>query len=222
MRQITVQEESMEKILEEVNKAVQAGDAEAVKRLVQEALGKKVPAMQILERGLRAAMEEIGRKFETLEIFLPEMMAAADAMKEGVADLQPHLASDAPEAKRGTIMLGTVEGDIHDIGKNIVKIMLEGVGFRVTDLGSNVPTLTFVERVKETRPDVLGMSSLMTSTMVHMPRVIRFLTEQGMRQKLKVIVGGAPVLPDWAAAIGADGYGDNAAEAIKLAKEMIG
>jgi 5-methyltetrahydrofolate--homocysteine methyltransferase len=212
----------MEKMLADVNKAAQAGDAEAVKRLIQEALEKRVPAMQILESGLRAAMEEIGRKFETLEIFLPEMMAAADAMKEGVAFLQPHLGSDSAQAKRGTIMLGTVEGDIHDIGKNIVKIMLEGVGFRVTDLGFSVPTLTFVERAKDSLPNVLGMSALMTSTMVHMPRVIRFLTEQGVRQKIKVIVGGAPVLPDWAAEIGADGYGENAAEAIKLAKEIIG
>jgi 5-methyltetrahydrofolate--homocysteine methyltransferase len=212
----------MEKMLADVNKAAQAGDAEAVKRLIQEALEKRVPAMQILESGLRAAMEEIGRKFETLEIFLPEMMAAADAMKEGVAFLQPHLGSDSAQAKRGTIMLGTVEGDIHDIGKNIVKIMLEGVGFRVTDLGFSVPTLTFVERAKDSLPNVLGMSALMTSTMVHMPRVIRFLTEQGVRQTIKVIVGGAPVLPDWAAEIGADGYGENAAEAIKLAKEIIG
>jgi 5-methyltetrahydrofolate--homocysteine methyltransferase len=211
----------MEKILSDVNKAVQAGEGEAVKRLIQEALGKKIPALEILENGLRGAMEEIGRKFETLEIFLPEMMAAADAMKEGVQILQPHLANASAEAQRGAILLGTVEGDIHDIGKNIVKIMLEGVGFRVADLGFNVPTLSFVERVKETYPDVLGMSALMTSTMVHMPRVIRFLQERGLRDKVKVIVGGAPVLPDWAAEIGADGYGDNAAEAIKLAKEMI-
>ncbi len=211
----------MEEILAKLNKEVQIGDAEKVKQLIQKALDRGILAMDILEKGLRSAMEEVGRKFETLEIFLPEMMSAADSMKAGVEVLQPHLESGSEEGKRGSILLGTVEGDIHDIGKNIVKIMLEGVGFNVTDLGFNVPTLSFVERVKETEPNVLGMSALMTSTMVHMPRVVQFLKDRGLRNKVKVIVGGAPVLPDWAREIGADGYGDNAAEAIKLAKEMI-
>jgi len=209
-------------ILAELNQQVQAGDAEKVKELIQKALDQGISGMDILEQGLRAAMEEVGRKFETLEIFLPEMMSAADAMKAGVEVLQPHLGSGTGGGTLGLILLGTVEGDIHDIGKNIVKIMLEGVGFKVQDLGFNVPTLTFVERVRETAPQVLGMSALMTSTMVHMPRVVQFLRDRGLRDKIKVIVGGAPVLPDWAAEIGADGYGENAAEAIKLAKEMIG
>lgn len=211
----------MDEILTEINKEVQIGDAEKVKQLIQKALEQGISAMNILEKGLRAAMEEVGKKFETLEIFLPEMMSAADSMKAGVEVLQPHLESGSGEGKQGSILIGTVEGDIHDIGKNIVKIMLEGVGFDVTDLGFNVPTLTFVERVKETGPNVLGMSALMTSTMVHMPRVVQFLKDRGLRDKVKVIVGGAPVLPDWAKEIGADGYGNNAAEAIKLAKEMI-
>ena len=211
----------MEEILTELNREVQAGDAEKVKQLIQKALDKGISAMDVLEKGLRSAMEEVGRKFEALEIFLPEMMSAADAMKEGVELLQPHLAEGSGGGQRGSILLGTVEGDIHDIGKNIVKIMLEGVGFKVTDLGFNVPTLSFVERVKETKPDVVGMSALMTSTMVHMPRVVQFLKDRGLREGVKVMVGGAPVLPDWAEKIGADGYGDNAAEAIKVAKEMI-
>jgi 5-methyltetrahydrofolate--homocysteine methyltransferase len=211
----------MEEILKELNEAVQAGEAEKVKQLIQKSLDKGVSAVEVLEVGLRSAMEEVGRKFEALEIFLPEMMSAADAMKAGVEVLQPHLGSGAEEGKRGSILVGTVEGDIHDIGKNIVKIMLEGVGFQVTDLGFNVPTLTFVERTREIKPDVLGMSALMTSTMVHMPRVVQFLKDRGLREEVKVIVGGAPVLPDWAEKIGADGYGDNAAEAIKTAKEMI-
>jgi 5-methyltetrahydrofolate--homocysteine methyltransferase len=211
----------VEEILRDLNREVQAGDAEKVKQLVQTALDQGIPAVDVLEKGLRAAMEEVGGKFEALEIFLPEMMSAADAMKAGVEVLHPHLGSDSEEEKLGSILLGTVEGDIHDIGKNIVKIMLEGVGFHVTDLGFNVPTLTFVDRVKETKPDLLGMSALMTSTMVHMPRVVQFLKDRGLRDGVKVIVGGAPVLPDWAEKIGADGYGDNAAEAIKAAKEII-
>jgi len=208
-------------ILTELNKEVQIGDADKVKQLIQKALDQGVSAMDILEKGLRSAMEEVGKKFETLEIFLPEMMSAADTMKAGVEILQPHLESGSEGGKLGSILLGTVEGDIHDIGKNIVKIMLEGVGFEIMDLGFSVPTLSFVERVKETGPNMLAMSALMTSTMVHMPRVIQFLKDRGLRDKVKVIVGGAPVLPDWAKEIGADGYGDNAAEAIKIAKEMI-
>jgi len=211
----------MEEILTDLNREVQTGNLEGVKELIQKALDQGVLAMDILEKGLRSAMEEIGKKFETLEIYLPEMMSAADAMKAGVEVLQPHLGSGAGEETQGVILLGTVEGDIHDIGKNIVKIMLEGVGFKVMDLGFNVPTLSFVDRVKEAGPELLGMSALMTSTMVHMPRVIQFLKDRGLRNELKVLVGGAPVLPDWAKEIGADGYGDNAAEAIKLAKEMI-
>ncbi len=211
----------MNEILTELNKEVQIGDADKVKQLIQKALDQGVSAMDILEKGLRSAMEEVGKKFETLEIFLPEMMSAADTMKAGVEILQPHLESGSEGGKLGSILLGTVEGDIHDIGKNIVKIMLEGVGFEIMDLGFSVPTLSFVERVKETGPNMLAMSALMTSTMVHMPRVIQFLKDRGLRDKVKVIVGGAPVLPDWAKEIGADGYGDNAAEAIKIAKEMI-
>jgi corrinoid protein of di/trimethylamine methyltransferase len=212
----------VDETLRELNNQVQRGDAARVKQLIQKALDQGMSGLEILEQGLRTAMEEVGRKFETLEIFLPEMMQAAQAMKAGVEVLQPHLGSGTEGGTRGSILLGTVEGDIHDIGKNIVKIMLEGVGFQVRDLGFNVPTLTFVERVKENAPQVLGMSALMTSTMVHMPRVVQFLKDRGLRDKLKVIVGGAPVLPEWAAEIGADGYGENAGEAIKLAKEMIG
>ena len=212
----------MEEILKELNQEVQNGEEEKVKELIQKAVDKGIPVLEILEKGLRSAMEEVGAKFEALEIFLPEMMAAADAMKAGVAILRPHLEEAGPQEEgRGTIYVGTVEGDIHDIGKNIVKIMLEGVGYEVVDLGFNVPTLNFVERVQQSPPNVLGMSALMTSTMVHMPRVIQFLEDRGLRDKLKIIVGGAPVLPDWAKEIGADGYGENAAEAISLVKEIV-
>lgn len=212
----------MEEILKELNQEVQNGEEEKVKELIQKAVDKGIPVLEILEKGLRSAMEEVGAKFEALEIFLPEMMAAADAMKAGVAILRPHLEeAGTQEEGRGTIYVGTVEGDIHDIGKNIVKIMLEGVGYEVVDLGFNVPTLNFVERVQQSPPNVLGMSALMTSTMVHMPRVIQFLEDRGLRDKLKIIVGGAPVLPDWAKEIGADGYGENAAEAISLVKEIV-
>lgn len=135
--------------------------------------------------------------------------------------LQPHLAAGKGEAKKGLILLGTVEGDVHDIGKNIVGIMFGGLGFEVVDLGYDVTVLTFVEKVMELEPGIVGMSALMTSTMVHMPRVITGLKERDLREKVKVIVGGAPVLPEWAEEIGADGYGENAAEAISLVKGLV-
>ena len=211
----------MSDIVQTLNSEVQEGQIERVKELVQSALDQGVAAMEILEKGLRPAMEEIGRKFESLEIYLPEMMSAADAMAAGVEILQPHLESSGQDAQKGLIVLGTVEGDVHEIGKNIVSIMLQGAGYRVEDLGYNVPVLTSVEKVKDLNPDILGMSALMTSTMVHMPRVITALQERDLRKGVKVVVGGAPVLPEWAKEIGADGYGENAAEAIREVKELL-
>ncbi len=211
----------MSDIIQELNSEVQKGQTERVKELVQKGLDQGLLPMEILEKGLRPAMEEIGRKFESLEIFLPEMMSAADAMTAGVDILQPHLASSGQDARKGLIVLGTVEGDVHEIGKNIVSIMLQGAGYRVEDVGYDVPVLTFVDKVKALNPDILGMSALMTSTMVHMPRVITALQERDLRKGVKVIVGGAPVLPEWAEEIGADGYGENAAEAIREVKELV-
>jgi 5-methyltetrahydrofolate--homocysteine methyltransferase len=208
-------------IIHDLNSEVQKGEIEKVKELVKRAVAQGVAPTEVLENGLRPAMEEIGRKFECLEIFLPEMMKAADAMAAGVEILQPHIASGKDEIRKGLIVLGTVEGDVHDIGKNIVGIMLEGAGFKVVDLGYDVPVLTFVERVVDLKPDIVGMSALMTSTMVHMPRVVTALEERDLRDKIKVVVGGAPVLPEWAKEIGADGYGENAVEAVNLAKELV-
>lgn len=211
----------MSDIVQTLNSKVQEGQIENVKELVQSALDQGVAAMKILEKGLRPAMEEIGRKFESLEIYLPEMMSAADAMTAGVEILQPHLESSGQDAQKGLIVLGTVEGDVHEIGKNIVAIMLKGAGYKVEDVGYDVPVLTFVDKVKDLNPDILGMSALMTSTMVHMPRVITALQERDLRKGVKVVIGGAPVLPEWAEEIEADGYGENAAEAIREVKELL-
>lgn len=211
----------MSEILIALKNEVQWGDANKVKELVQKAVDEGLAPLHILENALRPAMEEVGKKFDRLEIFLPDMMKAADAMTEGVEILQPYLASVKAEDKNGLILLGTVEGDVHEIGKNIVRIMLEGVGFKVIDLGYDVTVLTFVEKVLELEPDILGMSALMTTTMVHMPRVINALHERGSREKVKIIIGGAPVLPDWAEKIGADGYGENAGEAVNLVRRLM-
>jgi len=208
-------------IILNLKKEILRGEVAKIKELVKTAIDQGLAPLEILEKALRPAMEEVGKKFENLEIFLPDMMKAAEAMKAGTEILRPYLGSGNGDIKKGLILLGTVEGDVHEIGKNIVRIMLEGVGFKVIDLGYDVPVLTFVEKVKELNPDILGMSALMTTTMVHMPRVIKALQERDLKKKVKVIVGGAPVLPDWAEKIGADGYGENAGEAVNLVRRLV-
>ena len=211
----------MSDILHNLSIEVQRGDIEKVRELVTIAIDRGIAPMKILEDGLRPGMEEIGRKFETLEVYLPDMILAGDAMAGGVDLLRPHLGSGEDKAGEGLILLGTIEGDVHEIGKNIVGIMLEAAGFKIVDLGHDVPVLTFAEKVMELEPDIVGISSLMTTTMVHMPRVINALEERDLRKNVKVIVGGAPVLPEWAKEIGADGYGENATEAVGLVKELM-
>ena len=206
----------------QMKEQVQAGEAEKLKELIKKALASKVAPMEIIEKALRPAMEEVGQKFETLEIFLPEMIMAADAMSAGVEILRPLLAAAGGEKKVGRVVLGTVSGDVHRIGKDIVRIMLEGAGFDVTDAGHDVPDDTFLAKVKELKPDILGLSALMTTTMQNIPRVIDALKAEGLRGKVKVIVGGAPVLADWAKQIGSDGYGENAVQAVSVSKKLVG
>ena len=211
----------MSDILNKLSIEVQKGDTEKVRELVTIAIDQGIAPVKILEDGLRPGMEEIGRKFEILEVYLPDMILAGDAMTAGVDLLRPHLGSGEDKAGKGLILLGTIEGDVHEIGKNIVGIMLEAAGFKIVDLGHDVPVLTFAEKVMELEPDIVGISALMTTTMVHMPRVINALEERDLRKNVKVIVGGAPVLPEWAKEIGADGYGENATEAVDLVKELM-
>jgi 5-methyltetrahydrofolate--homocysteine methyltransferase len=206
----------------QMKEQVQAGESEKLKELIKKALASKVAPMEIIEKALRPAMEEVGQKFETLEIFLPEMIMAADAMSAGVEILRPLLAAAGGEKKVGRVVLGTVSGDVHRIGKDIVRIMLEGAGFDVMDAGHDVPDDTFLAKVKELKPDILGLSALMTTTMQNIPRVIDALKAEGLRGKVKVIVGGAPVLADWAKQIGSDGYGENAVQAVSVSKKLVG
>jgi 5-methyltetrahydrofolate--homocysteine methyltransferase len=211
----------MSDVLKELRKAVEGGEVDRVKALIQKAVEQGVGATDILERSLRPTMEEVGKKFESLEIFLPEMLQAADSMMAGVEVLRPHLAAAGGEKKKGRIILGTVQGDVHKIGKDIVRIMLEGAGFEVFDLGHDVQDKTFVDKVRELQPQILGMSALMTTTMQNIPRVMQALEASGLRQSVKIIVGGAPVLPEWAEEIGADGYGENAVEAVNMSKRLV-
>jgi corrinoid protein of di/trimethylamine methyltransferase len=187
--------------------------------LAEEVLKKGIDPEEAIEKGYKRGMEKIGDMFADLEIFIPDMITAADIMNEGLAVLQPALKAKSGNAGGGKILLGTIQGDVHEIGKNIVKILLEGAGFDVVDLGRDVDVLTFIDTYQKIKPDIIGISALMTNTMINIPRVIQDLARLGVRDNVKIMVGGAPVLPEWAREIGADGYGENAKEAVALAKK---
>ena len=203
--------------LESIAQALQEGNADAVKTLTQAELDGGTPAKTILEKGLVAAMTVVGGRFREGEIFLPEVLLSARAMNQALALLEPHLASEGAVA-RETIVLGTVKGDLHDIGKNIVGIMLRGAGYKVVDLGADVSTQAFVKAVEEHRPVAVGLSALLTTTMLVMGDVVKSLEEAGLRDKTKIFVGGAPLTQSFADEIGADGFSENAYGAVALVK----
>ncbi|HCZ06992.1 MAG TPA: cobalamin-binding protein [Thermotogae bacterium] len=196
------------------------GEVEEVKRYTRQALDEGIPAKTILDQGLVAGMDVVGVKFREGEYFLPEVLLCAKAMHAGLDILKPLLAGEG-EKSVGTIVLGTVKGDLHDIGKRIVKAMLEGAGYEVIDIGVDVDAEKFVESVKKYKPLVLGMSALLTTTMRYMKTVIDALQDEGIRDKVKIIVGGAPVNEEFAKLIGADGYAPNASEAVDLVRRLI-
>lgn len=199
---------------------VLAGNHVDIKVHVQDLLNKGFGAKEILDRGMLSAMEVIGGRFRDGTVFIPEVLLSARAMNEALAVLEPYLASEKKEAG-GKILIGTVRGDLHDIGKNMVLTMLRGVGFDVVDLGINVSKEEFVRKVEEHKPHILGMSALLTTSMQEMRKVIDALVASGLRQKVKVIVGGAPVNEKFARDIGADGYGADAGSSVDLAKKLI-
>ena len=203
-----------------VKAAVLKGDHLGIKDIVHSLLDRGVPARDILNRGMISAMEVIGEKFKTGDVFIPEVLLSARAMNEALVPLEKHLAADMEEGS-GKILIGTVKGDLHDIGKNMVFTMLRGVGFEVKDLGINVPAERFVQEVATFRPHILGLSALLTTTMPEMRNVIDTLKAAGLRDTVKVMVGGAPVNAKFAGSIGADGYGADAGEAVVLAKKLM-
>ena len=205
---------------DELTKAVVEGDSDASVKLTKKAMDMGVSAAEILGRRLLPGMEIIGEQFEKEEIWFPELLMAADAMKAAVALLRPKLLkSKAPPA--GKYVIGTVEGDAHDIGKNLVAMMLEQNGWEITDLGCNVPTEKFCSVIEEGSFDILGLSALLTITMHAMDDVIKTLKVARLRDKVKIMVGGAPVTQSFADQIGADAYAKNAAEAARKAKSLI-
>jgi 5-methyltetrahydrofolate--homocysteine methyltransferase len=207
--------------IETIYNAVLDGNAPAAKAGVEAAIAEGIPADQILKDGLIGAMAEVGRLFEENEYFVPEMLVAARAMQGGLALLKPHLA-EAGTTSAGKVIIGTVKGDLHDIGKNLVAMMLEGAGFEVVDLGTDVSPEKFVQGVIEHQPGVVAMSALLTTTMPSMKGTIAALEEAGVRGKVKVMIGGAPVTDSFAKQIGADGYSPDASSATRLAKSLLG
>jgi len=208
----------MNETVQKIFQGIVDGQQDVVVTGVEAALESGVPAGTILNEGMLAAMSEIGRQFEEGECYVPEMMVSARAMKAGLAKLKPNLTqTDTPTA--GTVAIGTVKGDLHDMGKNLVGMMLEGAGFTVKDLGVDVTPEAFVAAADEV--DVIGLSALLTTTMGHMKDTLQALDLAGKRSKVKVIVGGAPVTEDFALRIGADGYAPDASRAVALAKSLI-
>ena len=206
--------------LETIYNAVLEGDAAGAKAGVNAALAAGLNPEAILKEGLIAAMGEVGRLFEENEYFVPEMLVAARAMQGGLAILKPHLAAGG-SISAGKAVVGTVKGDLHDIGKNLVAMMLEGAGFEVVDLGTDVTPDKFVKAVIEHKPHVIGMSALLTTTMPSMSGTIKALQEAGVRDQVKVMIGGAPVTDGFARQIGADGYSPDASSAVRLAKSLV-
>jgi 5-methyltetrahydrofolate--homocysteine methyltransferase len=210
----------MNQELQEISDAIIAGNLPEIKDKVQRALDDGNDASEILNDAMIGGMREVGRRFESGKYFVPEMLLSARTMKAGVAVLEPHLKKqDLPTA--GKVLAGTVQGDLHDIGKNLVCMMLQGVGFEIQDLGTNVSPERFVDSIQSFQPDLVVLSALITTTMPAMKSTIETLRKAGVRDNVKVMVGGAPITQDYANAIGADGFAPDASRAVRVAQELI-
>jgi len=207
-------------ILRDLADAVIFMDENKARDVAREALEAGIDAYEAVMEGLAKGMEVVSDKYEREEYFVPEIVLCADAMYAGIEVLRPYIKPEKVK-KTGKVVIGVVEGDIHDIGKNLVKIMLDTAGFEVYDLGRDVPLGKFIEKAEEVKADIIAMSTLMSTTMDGMGRVIEMLKEKGIRRNYKVIIGGGPISQSFADKIGADGYGKDAVEALKLAKKII-
>jgi 5-methyltetrahydrofolate--homocysteine methyltransferase len=207
-------------IFEEIAEEVVKGQADKVKDLVQKALSDKISAEDLLNNGLVGGMNVVSEKFKNNEFFIPEVLVSARAMNSGLTLLKPLLAESNVKAK-GTVVIGTVKGDLHDIGKNIVGMMLQGAGFEIVDLGADASKEKFIEHAQQQEVNVVGMSALLTTTMIYMKEIMQALKDAGLRDKVKVIIGGAPVTQAYADQIEADGYAPDAASAVDLTKKLL-
>jgi len=191
-----------------------------VTELIETALAQKMNPQDIINQGLTRAMEIVGQKFETKEYFIPDMLASAQAVGIAMDILEPHLVGSGAKSK-GKIIFATVKGDLHDIGKNIVSILLRGAGYQVKDLGNDIDTQTIVEAVRDEKPQFLALSALLLSTMANMADVVRALKDAGLRDKVKIVIGGAPASADFAKSIGADGYGADGFDAVRVVESIF-
>ena len=210
----------MSELLEKLSTIVLEGDVDAVPALVQQALDEGMGPFDILQNGLIIGMNEVGVRFKRGDMFVPEVLMSAESMHAGLDILRPLLTEGEGEMM-GKIVLGTVKGDLHDIGKNLVGMMCEGAGFEVINLGFNVDPQKFVDAIKEHQPDIIGMSALLTTTMRAMGYTIKAIEEAGLRDQVKIMVGGAPVDAEFADRIGADGYGSNAVHGSEVAQQLL-
>jgi 5-methyltetrahydrofolate--homocysteine methyltransferase len=206
----------MSEFLENIKQSILDGDLESCQKSVQAPMDAKISADDILKNGLVPAMAEVGRLFEEGEYFVPEMLVAARAMQGGLDLIKPLLVAEDVKPV-GKVVIGTVKGDLHDIGKNLVAMMMEGAGFEIIDLGTDVAPQRFVDEAREQKANIIAMSALLTTTMLNMQTVIQALQESGIRDSVKVMVGGAPVTKEFAAQIGADGYAPDASQAARVA-----
>ncbi len=204
----------------ELYDAILAGDMKGAVAATEKALSEKVDPLELVQKYMVVAMDEVGRRFECEEYFVPEMLISARAMKASLALVRPQLTASGAQPA-GRVVIGTVKGDLHDIGKNIVASMLEGGGFEVFDLGADVTPERFVNAVSEKQPHLVCLSALLTVTMLSMKTIIEALQQAGVRPQVKVLIGGAPITQQFADQIGADGYGENAASAVTLARRMM-
>ncbi|MEN6349428.1 MAG: corrinoid protein [Syntrophomonas sp.] len=207
-------------LLAELARCVVEMEDEKVVRIAQEYIAAGYPILEGIVDGLVMGMKKVSKLYEEEEYFIPELLICSDALYNGLDVLRPHLPQDSI-SERQKIVLGVVEGDTHDIGKNLVRIMLEASGYEVYDLGRDVPLYSFVNKAREVQADIIAMSTLMSTTMSGMKRVVEILEEEGLRNQIKVIIGGAPISPAFAEKIQADGYSPSAVEAVRLVEELL-
>ncbi len=212
----------MGNIFEDMEQAIIDGDEELCANLAHQAINENIDPAEAIEKGYAKGMRVLGDRFESGECFLPSLLLAEDAMGAALEILKPKIEeTQAQKEKQGKVVIGTIQGDVHDIGKNIVKLFMSVAGFDVIDVGRDVPVRTFIQTAQKENADIIAASALMTTTMVYMPELIKQLKELGIRDQFKVMVGGAPVIKSWAQEIGSDGYGLTAKEAVENAKELL-
>jgi corrinoid protein of di/trimethylamine methyltransferase len=212
-----------EQIFQEMAQAIVDGLPDRARELARQALAQEIEPLEAIDRGFKPGMDVVGDGFARGELFIPDLMMSGEAMKAAIATLEPALLERRQQrAVLGRVVIGTVQGDIHEIGKTLVATMLAANGFEVHDLGVDVPAGRFLDKVREVDADVLGLSALLTTTILNQEAVIQSLEEAGLRDQVKVVIGGVPASPEWAEEIGADGYAENATEAVQVIKRLVG